>query len=130
MVVAICCDFKKMKRILTLKVSLKQIAKRFEEDEGNVFSFYEECLPVVTSFFTKIFWRMNDQQLKLCDNDGEKVDMILPDDPSHLHPTLLKILIIGVQRMILTSKCDLDCISDETWDHIHRKALSLRIMFR
>lgn len=110
-------------------MSLKQIADRFEIDEGNVFSLYEECFPIVKLFFAKLWNKMTSFNIAYRNFDYN--DSSLPTDPSELHPTLLKTLIIAVQHMILTGKkCDLDCLDEDTWNYLRIMLCNSGLIYR
>lgn len=106
-------------------MSLKQVAQRFE-DEGNVFSMYESCFPIVKSFFGKLLARMQAEEYKFTNIEV----FVLPEDPTDLHKILLSIFIIAVQHMILTKKCDLDCLDDKTWDYLRAQLRNKGLIYR
>ena len=102
-----------MKLLLIIIMSLRAIADRFEEDEGNVFSLYEREWTTVNFFFSKLWIRMKNEGYTF-----RNTDFHIPIDPSELHPSILGAFVIGVRHMITSTKCDLDCIDDKTWEYL------------
>ena len=111
-------------------MSLKQVARRFAEDEGNVYSMYEECLPIVQSFFNKLQSIMKDEEYKFAGNITLPLPPTTEDLHTDQHQTLLKIFIIAVQHMILYKKCDLDCLDYSTWEYLRNALRNESLIYR
>lgn len=115
-------------------MSLKEVARRFEDDEGNVFSLYERCWGIVSSFFNKLYKRMKEEQYKFVgivpESDKDEDAYILYSDPEKNHPTIMGIYVIAMKHMIMYKKCDLDCLDDNTWEYLREKLTQENLIHR
>ena len=106
-------------------MSLRQIADRFAEDEGNYFSLYEQCFPIVVRFFQKLEELMVAEHYKFKGGSpGE-----LPIDPSNLDRRHLNIMILAVKYMIMNGNCDIDCINQDAWKHYRNIFTSNQLIY-